>query len=424
MLIFSHLFSSIFIYSHLFSSIIDCFHLFSTICIYPHLFSSILIYAHVFSYILIYSQPSDICATIVTDRQYLSDNLLCLVSNAVKFSDRGGTIDVRVRLEDRYSLVRSRIGSFENLIVHTSSQELSYTPMLLVTVTDTGVGLTDDAMVTLFHTTKQVRNSGGTGLGLYSLAKRIEALGGKYGVQSRPDGQQGSLFWFTFPYRPCTPSFLHPRSSSFKSDGGVSIQSGVGKGETGTGGRGTCGRGTGGVSAHGGGDTQPRRVVRQPPTVLPSLRVLLVDDSSAVLKITSRFLKANGHTVETADNGYQCLERLKRGMRDFDVLITDLQMPVMDGFTAVREYRKGEDCLLFLSKGESKEEGEGKGEGEGFGMGEDVKHCRLYIIGMSANSDEESVKDALAAGMDDFVTKPFSYEVLAVTLKGALLATR
>ena len=42
----------------------------------------------------------------------------------------------------------------------------------------------------------------GTGLGLFSLAKRVEALGGHYGVRNRPDGVQGSIFWFAIPYKP------------------------------------------------------------------------------------------------------------------------------------------------------------------------------------------------------------------------------
>ena len=136
----------------------------------------------------------------------------------------------------------------------------------------------------------------------------------------------------------------------------------------------------------------------------------------------------NGHTVETVDNGLQALERLKGGSRYFDVLITDLQMPVMDGFESVREYRKWEECFLCLSdtigdgKGDSKRGGMWEGTGEA--MGENVQQRRLYIVGMSANSDEQSVKDALAAGMDDFVAKPFNYDVLSAILKGALLGAR
>ncbi len=163
--------------------------------------------------------------------------------------------------------------------------------------------------------------------------------------------------------------------------------------------------------------------IRPQAAAIPPLRILLVDDSSAVLKITSRFLKANGHTVETADNGRQCLERLQLGWRDFDVLITDLQMPVMDGFVSVREYRAWQDGVMREEESERGERTERCDGGEGGGRndkrgGDEVPH-RLHIVGMSANSDSESVKDALAAGMNGFVMKPFSYDVLAASLKGA-----
>ena len=390
----------------------------------------------------------DICPLIITDRQYLSDNLLCLVSNAVKFSDRGATIDVHLRLENNSKLFCSRQVSFmDHLELSALSGGLKFfspriasidmqlellastgrsadspnvpTEMVLVTVEDTGIGLSDEAKVNVFNTTQQVRNSGGTGLGLYSLAKRIEALGGKYGVKNRSDGKQGSLFWFTFPYRPDTsasmefklelPTLELPTEYRYSTTG-LPMEALMETPTTATAPpspvTGLFGSSTGSPTRKSFEGRSKSRSSLQPTLVIPPLRILLVDDSSAILKITGRFLKANGHTVETADNGLQCLERLKMGRRDFDVLITDLQMPVMDGFTSVREYRAWEiDCLLASSEKED--------EGEGLG--------RLYIIGMSANSDEESVKDALAAGMDDFVMKPFNYDVLAASLKGVLL---
>ncbi len=64
---------------------------------------------------------------------------------------------------------------------------------------------------------------------------------------------------------------------------------------------------------------------------------------------------------------------------------------------------------------------EGKGDESKRDEGKGGDKCPLYIIGMSANSDNESVKDALAAGMNDFVMKPFNYEVLAARLKGVLV---
>jgi signal transduction histidine kinase len=71
-----------------------------------------------------------------------------------------------------------------------------------VTVEDNGIGISEEARQTLFQPFKQAqRMAGGTGLGLFSLLKRVEALGGSCGVGSRIDGLEGSIFWFTFPYR-------------------------------------------------------------------------------------------------------------------------------------------------------------------------------------------------------------------------------
>jgi hypothetical protein len=103
--------------------------------------------------------------------------------------------------------------------------------MLLFEVSDHGIGLSDEAMSNLFKPFKQAqRLAGGTGLGLYSLAKRIDAIGGFYGafvasrcldctvtdcildcagIDKRTDGEQGSIFWFTVPYRPDSDASLH-----------------------------------------------------------------------------------------------------------------------------------------------------------------------------------------------------------------------
>ena len=72
-----------------------------------------------------------------------------------------------------------------------------------MSVVDNGIGLSDATKLTLFQPFQQgMRLAGGTGLGLYSLSKRIDALGGKCGVNDRDDGVQGACFWFSFPYKP------------------------------------------------------------------------------------------------------------------------------------------------------------------------------------------------------------------------------
>ena len=75
--------------------------------------------------------------------------------------------------------------------------------MVVITVCDSGVGVSYDTVLDLFSLTPRTqRLTGGHGLGLYTLRKRMEALGGDYGYYSRLDGHKGSAFWFAFPYRP------------------------------------------------------------------------------------------------------------------------------------------------------------------------------------------------------------------------------
>jgi CheY-like chemotaxis protein len=224
---------------------------------------------------------NEICGYTITDKQWLQENILCLLSNAVKYST-SGTITLRISLmetplelylkhekdqresavglnnnssirstprnqEDYHqSVSRGRKGSVAGRLLHhiskifpieasksssSSSSRLSldfarftlkdslvintrssavapsspFLPakLLKFEVEDMGIGISDDAMESLFQPFKQAqRLTGGTGLGLYSLAKRVEAMHGLYGVSKRHDGQKGSLFWFAIPYRP------------------------------------------------------------------------------------------------------------------------------------------------------------------------------------------------------------------------------
>lgn len=128
-------------------------------------------------------------------------------------------------------------------------------------------------------------------------------------------------------------------------------------------------------------------------------KILLIDDSLSILKVVSRLLKLNGHTVDTASNGLLGLEKLKKTFdtEDYDMVLTDLQMPIMDGIEATDRYRKFE-----LEENLKK---------PGLGVKSESKK-RLLIVGMSANSDEQSKRDALETGMDYFFTKPFAYKDL------------
>ena len=324
----------------------------------------------------------EICPYLISDKYWLSENTLCLLSNAIKYSD-SGDINVCVKLvkvplfelegidiKDEHGVNHGPIAIDvlpQTDISVTSSPIHQSRSMIMLTVEDGGVGITDEARKNLFQPFKQAqRMAGGTGLGLYSLSKRVEALGGSNGVSDRTDGRQGSMFWFTFPYRPDEIA---------------------------------------GLDVKGEGIMASEQINPDVEAVKPRV-ILLIDDAMSILKVTSRLLSMNGHSVKTAANGSIGLNILKEIFinQEFDMVLTDLQMPVMDGIEATRRYREFEE-----------EENEKRSRLPGH-----IKAFkRLLIVGMSANSDDQSRQEALESGMDYFLSKPFSYKELRTILEAS-----
>lgn len=119
----------------------------------------------------------------------------------------------------------------------------------------------------------------------------------------------------------------------------------------------------------------------------PGMRVLLVEDNSVNQMVASRLLSSRGIDVSVAQNGLQALNSLRT--REFDLILMDLQMPLMDGVTATRRIREG-DC------------------------GKSV--ANIPIIAMTAHALVEDRERCIAAGMNDFISKPFSLDNLLVVL--------
>jgi CheY-like chemotaxis protein len=107
-------------------------------------------------------------------------------------------------------------------------------------------------------------------------------------------------------------------------------------------------------------------------------RVLVVDDNLVNQKLSSKMLQRLGCEVQIVENGQLAVERLQE--RGFDVVFMDCQMPVMDGYEATRRVRIRE---------------------------ENAKLARTPIVAMTANAMQGDREKCLAAGMDDYITKPF-----------------
>lgn len=397
------------------------------------------------------SIDDDICSHIITDKQWLQENILCLLSNAVKYSS-GGEVVVRVylahdvmlstaSLEDikwkRISSINSshtpRKASIAVVPVNSdddpnelmldsrpssagssrksSNGEQQVDNVLRIEVEDTGIGMSEESMAALFSPFQQAqRLAGGTGLGLFSLAKRVEALRGKCGVSYRRDGRQGSLFWFTIPYRPDNQSAFNARKQSLYLVPDIldrlrvhNISSDAP----------TASEKTVSPALSSGRNHASMTDLSSVSTVLPVSasnitpippqtkgRVLLVDDTLSVVKMTSMLLRRAGWEVKVAENGAVALQMIseelaKEGANSqrpaFDVVLMDLQMPVMDGLEATKRLRQMETTTF--------------------------RGLRHVVIGVSANNDEEMQQEAQATGFDAFLPKPLSISAFSELLE-------
>jgi CheY-like chemotaxis protein len=185
--------------------------------------------------------------------------------------------------------------------------------------------------------------AGGTGLGLFALRKRAEALGGTFGVTNRSNGRRGSIFFFTIPYRPDFTQFTFTQSSSSKS-----------------------------FTADLLIPTQSSKF---------NITVLLVDDSPIIQKTVSRALTSKGFAVSLANNGFDCLQHLEG--KYYDMVLMDSQMPVMDGIECIKRIRQLE------ASPSSKHYG---------------RHQRIILV--SADIDGKTRDEAFSAGVDAFEPKP------------------
>ena len=148
------------------------------------------------------------------------------------------------------------------------------------------------------------------GLGLVCLAERVTALGGTYGACLRTDQMSGTVIWFRIPFpNPNTMDGMKSRKSMSATPTEI-----------------------GSLDFAGSSDQKEKE-----PAV-SGLRILVVDDSVTILKMMVFILKKAGAHVSQCKNGREAVEKTKEVK--FDIIITDIQMPILDGYAASREIRE------------------------------------------------------------------------------------
>lgn len=285
-----------------------------------------------------------------------------------------------------------------------------------------------------FHSQAQ-RRTGGTGLGMFALSKRLESLEGGCGVKNREDGSHGSCFWITVPFLPAVSSDDVPDCPAVCS---VAAREADTHTPTVTATASTTKTKTEESVDIGGGNDASSDIessftlpqvensssnlnTRAPPGRLNSktfslppspLKILLVDDSPLIRKSTSRALSKQGHEVAVAQHGAECLIALETSR--FDLILMDLQMPVMDGLEATKRIRELE--RKFSEENEEKSDGNGDGNKTGvsttpssLGIG---LHGSIIIIGVTANTAGDAYSDCMSSGMDGFIEKPLKIKLL------------
>ena len=252
------------------------------------------------------------------DPHRLGQILLNLVGNAIKFTEQGEVVISIHVIENFPEQIR-----------------------LEFSIRDTGIGMTPEQQGRLFQMFNQAdasitRRFGGTGLGLVISQRLVEMMGGRIVVASVPD--QGSTFRFTAAFGHAAPEEVETRQES----------------------------------SH----------VLKEMQRLRGAQVLLVEDQPINQEVAAEILHQAGLRVQVADHGQEALETIQANPGEFDIVLMDLQMPVLDGYATIQRLRA------------------------------DKRFTDLPVIAMTANVLAGERERCLAAGMNDYLAKPINVFIL------------
>ncbi|MFC1684292.1 ATP-binding protein, partial [Pseudomonadota bacterium] len=266
---------------------------------------------------------TDIPPSLLGDRVYLQQVLINLIDNAIKFTSQGH-IAVKVEM--------NQADECRHIADYDAEQN---TCCLQFSITDTGIGIPKELQQKIFDAFSQAdasttRMFGGTGLGTTISKRIVEKMGGQIWVDSEPG--KGSIFFFTaefaLPSGPVTQDLETASEASEENE-------------------------------------RP-------------LNILVAEDSEDIRLLILSYLKSLPHTVDMAVNGAEAVEKYRAA--NYDLILMDMEMPVMDGYTAVKTIRE-------LEAGDPDAE-------------------LVPIVALTAHALREHEQRSLDAGCTGHVTKP------------------
>ena len=263
---------------------------------------------------------------IYADIPHLTEVCTNLVSNAVKYTGAGGTIRCDVT---------QKPGEKEGWCD------------TVITVADDGIGMSQEFQKHIFEPFERERTSTvskveGSGIGMGIVKKLVGLMGGTVEVESKIG--VGSTFTVTIPCRIASEE-----------------------------------------------ETQAKREVNpSDQKCLCGTRILLTEDNDLNAEIATELLQEEGCTVDRAKDGVECVDMLgKAANGTYQIILMDIQMPVMNGYDAARKIRRLDD----------------------------PQKANIPIIAMTANAFSEDKQVALDAGMNDHIAKPINMSILVPTLR-------
>ena len=263
---------------------------------------------------------------VYVDIPHLTEVCTNLVSNAVKYTGAGGTIRCDVT---------QKPGEKEGWCD------------TVVTVADNGIGMSQEFQKHIFEPFERERTSTvskveGSGIGMGIVKKLVGLMGGTVAVESRIG--VGSKFTVTIPCRIASEDETQAKRETNPSD----------------------------------------------QKCLCGTRILLTEDNDLNAEIATELLQEEGCTVDRAKDGVECVDMLEKAANGtYQLILMDIQMPVMNGYDAARKIR---------------------------GL-DDPQKANIPIIAMTANAFTEDRQVALDAGMNDHIAKPINMNVLVPTLR-------